>query len=139
MRRYLVLGIALLVVAGSSACTRMSVGTQHIPRRFYCRPDLPPGSEVELVRTRTDSLSGFNLMLIVVSRPEVYDYFRNIRLEEDEYITNVAITNTSASFLWFIYLFTIPMTQIEYDVVRVHPPLAAEEASFAYALEEEVP
>ena len=126
MRARLLLGMLCLLALAVSAtgCTRFAVGVQHIPRRFYCKGDLPPGSQVELVRSERKTLYGFNLMLWQLAKPDVHSYFMNLNLADDEYVTNISIANTSASFLLFVYLFTVTHAKIEYDVVKISPSYA---------------
>lgn len=134
MKSHFLIGVLLVLVVASCGCTRFAVCVQHIPRKFYCRADLPPGSRAELVRSERKKLHGFNLMLWELSKPDVHGYFRDLKLAEDEYITNLSIVSTSASFLLFVYLFTVPVTQIEYDVMRIRSEYQTEAVSPTYAL-----
>lgn len=110
-----------LLLAATSGCMRMASGVHYIPEKFYCKSYLPEGKKVQLRRHHEKSFSGFNLMLLQLKTPSIEAFFENLQagLQDNEYLTNVSIHNTSQTFAYVQYLFTIPVVNVEADVVRI--------------------
>ena len=120
MAKKIIGGILIgIILLSSSSCVRMPVGVQFVPSKYAT--ESYKERKFEFVRSVDKTLLGFYLLGFIIVKPKHYEFLTSEinNLKDNEYITNIEIISTCGSFAHLVYIFTIPISKVHFDVVRL--------------------